>query len=758
MYEDTDKNKTEPVEKVHFFSRFECSNQTDMRLNLRTILPTICLIFSSTVSLNAQKSELRLEDIWGSPAYLSRSVPGFNAMKDGESYTTYVQTAAGAAIVRYSIKSGLATDTIVKPSMLIHRADTIDFDDYSFSADEQKLLFSANTEAIYRHSSKEDYYVLDRRSGVIQNITEGKKSMYGTFSPDGEKLAYVRDNNFYLYDLRNNKETAITSDGKRNAIIHGATDWVYEEEFSMDIGFEWSPDGKHIAYYTFDESRVKEFNLTYYGELYPAEERYKYPKAGEENAIVSVHVYELAKGSTREIFRTGSTWEYIPRIKWTRQPGLLSFQRTNRHQNVLELVTADVITGSTAVVIREENNSFIEITDDLTFLENGREFIWTSTRDGYNHIYLYQLSGKPVKQITQGPFDVTRYYGYQEASQTFYYQSAERSPLERQLYSITRSGKKKVLTTAAGTHSAAFTEGLRYFVDTYSSLGDPYTCTLNDQQGKLIRVLEDNAATRKRLAATNLGRIDTLSFLTDDRVRLYGWMITPPDFNPNKKYPVLMHVYGGPGVQTVTNDWDGPNYLWHQLLAQKGYIVVSVDNRGTPGRGLDFANCIYKDMGQLEVKDQLSAVAYLKKQAYVDGGRIGVWGWSFGGYMTSLLLTKGGGIFKAGIAVAPVTTWRFYDSIYTERYLQTPQENPKGYDDNSPINFAKDLQGKFLLVHGATDDNVHLQNTMEFITALVKANKQFEQFIYPNKNHGIYGGNTRLHLYTKMTGFLLENL
>lgn len=729
-----------------------------MQLKFSSIRWIIVLLICPATTLSAQKSDLKLEDIWGSTRFISRSVPGFNAMKDGESYTTSVQTANGKAVVRYNIKTGKAADTLVKPSQLISKKDTIEFDAYSFSADEKKILFTSNTEAIYRHSSREDYFVLDLTSGSLLNITQGNKSMYGRFSPDGSKLAYVRDNNIYMYDLVKGVEIAVTTDGKRNEIINGATDWVYEEEFSMDIGFEWSPDGKNIAYYKFDESRVKEFNLTYYGELYPKEERYKYPKAGEENAIVSLHLYNLENGKSRDVFRTGSEWEYIPRLKWTRNPDLVSFQRTNRHQNILELVTYHVKTAALTVILKEENNSFIEVTDDLTYLENGTSFIWTSTRNGFNHIYLYDVSGKLIKQITDGKFDVTRFYGYDEATKTFFYQSAERSPLERHLYSITLAGKKKALTNIAGTHNGSFTKGLKYYVDTYSSFGAPFTCTLNDRNGKLLRTLEDNAATRTNLAATNLGKIDTLSFLTDDQVRLYGWMITPPDFNPSKKYPVLVHVYGGPGVQTVTNDWDGPNYLWHQLLAQKGYIVISVDNRGTPGRGLDFANCIYKDMGNLEVKDQLSTVSYLKKQPYVDAARIGVWGWSFGGYMTSLLLTKGDGAFKAGIAVAPVTTWRYYDSIYTERYLQTPQENPKGYDDNSPINFAKGLKGKFLLVHGSTDDNVHMQNSMDFVTALVKANKQFEQFIYPNKNHGIYGGNTRLHLYTQMTNFLMENL
>lgn len=706
----------------------------------------------------AQQGFLKLEDIWGSPKLFAKKAFGFNAMNDGEHYSNTEDTENGIVLVKYSFRTGKAIDTLLRASDLISGKDSISFTDYKFSEDEQKILLTVNPEAIYRHSTREDYYVLDRSSKKLSRITTNGKSMYGSFSPDGNRLAYVRENNIYVYDLKSGIEKAVTTDGKKNFIINGATDWVYEEEYSMDVAFAWSPDGKKIAYYRFDESNVKEFNLTFYGELYPKEEKYKYPKAGEENSKVEIHIYDITSGDNKLVTKTDNQWEYVPRIKWTKNASILSYQRNNRHQNVLELVLFNSADNSSKVVLKEENKSFIEITDDLTFLNDGKRFIWTSTRDGYNHIYLYGTDGSLIKQITTGKYDVSKFYGYDEQSQTFFYQSTERSPLERQLYAINIKGKKKSLSTTEGTHIAEFSNGLKYYVDTYSTFDQPYTCTLNDQQGKVLRTLEDNAEVKKNIVTYKLGKLDTLSFVTDDGMRLYGWMILPPDFNPTNTYPVLMHVYGGPGVQTVTNDWDGPNYFWHQLLAQRGYIVISVDNRGTPGRGLDFANCIYKDMGNQEVKDQLSVVKYLKSKPWVDSNRIGVWGWSFGGYMTSLLMTKGMGAFKAGIAVAPVTTWRYYDSIYTERYLQTPQENPKGYDDNSPINFAKNLQGKFLLVHGSSDDNVHMQNSMDFITALVKANKQFDLFIYPNKNHNISGGSTRLNLYTKMTNFIFNNL
>lgn len=724
-------------------------------LHAAVLAPALALL---TLTVYAQPVNLKTEDIWGSPKLFARTIGGFRAMNDGEHYTSLTGTPAGQAIVRFSFRSGQAVDTLLHPSALIQGKDTLDFSDYTFSPDEKSILLHVDPEAIYRHSTREDYWLYERSTRKISRVTTNGKVMYGSFSPDGKRLAYVKDNNLFVFLIESGKETAVTTDGRRNEIINGATDWVYEEEFSMDVAYDWSADGSHLAYYKFDESRVREFNLTYYGTLYPKEELYKYPKAGEENSKVELHVYRLSEGISTKIFSTDSTWEYLPRIQWTNDPDVLSYQRSNRHQNVLELVFHSVSTGKERTVIREENDSFIEVTDDLYFMQDGKRFVWTSTRDGYNHIYLYAINGKLIRQVTEGSFEVTRMYGFDEKSGQFFYQSTERSPLERHVYSIDLRGRKRLLTPARGTHNASFSNGMRYFADTHSSIGRPYTSTLYTSAGKTIRVLEDNAEVLKRLKDYRLGMTDTLSFNARDGVRIYGWIIYPPDFDPSKKHPVLMHVYGGPGVQTVTDDWDGPNYLWHQMLAQKGFVIVSFDNRGTPGRGLEFANCIYKDMGGPEVRDQLDAVAFLKTNAWVDPDRIGVWGWSFGGYMTSLLLTKGGGTFKAGIAVAPVTTWRYYDSIYTERYLQTPQENPKGYDDNSPINFAKDLKGSFLLVHGSTDDNVHMQNTMDFVSALVKANKPFEQFIYPNKNHGISGGTTRLHLYSKMTDFLLKNL
>ncbi len=719
---------------------------------------TLLLFFAITSQVtHAQKEQIKLEDIWGSPRFFAKAVYGFRSMKDGLRYTNTVTTNREQCIVVYDFKSGKAMDTLVCGNHLIVGKDTVEFSDYQFSMDESKILFSADDEQIYRHSSRSNSYVYDLKTHALKNISSNGKQMYATFSPDGKKVAYVRDNNLYITDVLSGNETTVTTDGKKNEIINGATDWVYEEEFSMDVAFQWAPDGSSIAYYKFDESRVKEFTLTYYGDLYPKEERYKYPKAGEENSKVEIYVYQLAERKTVKM-DTGKEREYIPRIKWTQDANTLSVQRTNRHQNELELLLCNATTGASKVILQEKNNSYIDVTDDLTFLSDKKQFIWTSTRDGYNHICLYMMDGSLVKQITRGKHDITKYYGYDEKNKLFYYQTAEPTPTERQINTSDINGKKTLLSPVHGTSDAKFTSTFQYFANVWSGYGTPYRCTVNDAKGKEIRVLEDNDKVKNELAKFDISKVENSVFKKPDGLELYGWTIKPTNFDPAKKYPVLMFVYGGPGKQTVLNHWQGPDYLWHQMLAEKGYIIVSVDNRGTPGRGREFANCIYKDMGKLEVQDQVFVAGELANLPYVDKTRIGIWGWSYGGYMSSLLMTKAPDVFKCGIAVAPVTNWRFYDSIYTERYLQTPQENPKGYDDNSPIFFAKQLKGKFMLVHGGADDNVHVQNSMDFINALVKEKKDFDLMIYPNRAHGISGGGARYHLYNKMTNFVLENL
>lgn len=711
---------------------------------------TVAILLLSTL-VYSQKTPVTLDDIWGSTKLFAKSTGSFSTMKDGEHYTNI----AGGYLIKYDFKSGKAVDTITTITY-ISAPDTIKFSSYTFSPDEKQILFSANDEAIYRHSSKSDYYLMNTDNGNVKKISGNGKMMYCRFSPAGNQLAFVRDNNLYLLNTENNTETAVTTDGKRNEIINGATDWVYEEEFTMDIAFSWSPDGNRIAYYRFDESRVKEFTLLYYGDLYPKEERYKYPKAGEENSKVEIFVYDVINKKNIKM-DTGKDREYIPRIKWTENPQVLSVQRSNRHQNILELIFCDAATGNSKVIIKEQNDSFIEVTDDLTFLPGNKQFIWTSTRDGHNHIYLYTIEGKLVKKLTSGNYDVTNFYGYDEKSSTCFYQSTEKSPTERHIYAVNLDGKKRAINEESGVHKAVFSKGYNYYALTKSAYTTPPVTTLHDRTGKVLRVLEDNKSLKSELEKLMLSKSEPITVKNGEWL-LNGYMIKPADFKEGQKYPVLIYVYGGPGKQTVMNEWEGTNHLWHQMLAQKGYIIVSVDNRGTPGRGYRFSSSIYRNMGKYETEDQIAVAKYLQSLPYVNAERIGVWGWSYGGYMTSLLMTKSEGLFKAGIAVAPVTNWRYYDNIYTERYLQTPQENPKGYDDNSPINFAKNLNGKFLLVHGSGDDNVHYQNTMDFINALVKNNRQFDLMIYPNRAHGISGGGARLHLFTKMTDFILENL
>ncbi|MFT7114325.1 MAG: dipeptidyl-peptidase-4, partial [Candidatus Azotimanducaceae bacterium] len=581
-----------------------------------------------------------------------------------------------------------------------------------------------------------------------------------TFSPDGKHVAFVRDNNIFVKDLEKGTEIQVTKDGKKNAIINGATDWVYEEEFAFDKAFFWSAEGSKIAYYRFDETAVPEFSMDVFkGGLYPEQEQFKYPKAGEANATVGIFVYNLRTNNTAEADIKANDEFYIPRIKWTKDDNLLSVQRMNRHQNELDFILVNGNDGASNVIFTEKDAAYVDVSDDLTFLNNGKQFVWTSEKSGFNHVYLYDLRGKQVRQITKGNWDVTSVYGVDVVNNLLYYQSAEESPLRRSVYVIDLKGRnKRRLSIKEGTNKAYFSKNFSVFINNYSNANSPSEYTLHLNNGKLARELVNNEKLKETLEGLSISPKEFFTFKTSEDVELNGWMIKPADFDATKKYPVFMTVYGGPGSQTVTDSWGGSNYFWHEMMAQEGYIVVSVDNRGTGARGRDFKKITYQELGKYETIDQIEAAKYLGGLDYVDADRIGIQGWSYGGYMSSLCLTKGAEQFKAAIAVAPVTTWRYYDSIYTERYMRTPQENEAGYDDNSPINHVDKMEGAYLLVHGSADDNVHYQNTMEMITALVKANKQFDLFIYPDNNHGIYFGNSRLHLYTKMTNFLKENL
>lgn len=704
-----------------------------------------------------QRKLLKVEDIWASREYAAKRNGGFNWYQNGQSYTDLDELPnGGKAIVLYSISTGKATDTLLNTKKL---SQSPDFDDYYFGNNGNLILLRGQAEQIYRRSSTAKYSLYNNTTKSVSVIANGTRIGYATISPDGKNIAYTRDNNLFVQNLGTLSETAVTTNGKLNEIINGSTDWVYEEEFSFAQAFFWNTDGTKLAFYTFNEKEVPVYNMQKWGKLYPEDYKYKYPKAGEKNSEVSISVYDLKAAKSTLVDIGNEKDHYIARINWTESPNVLSLRRMNRLQNKLELLHADAQTGKTSLILEEKSDTYIDINDDLTYLPGNREFIFSSEKDGFKHLYLYDITGKLVRQITSGNWEIDDFFGINPKNGLLYFTGTEAGSAQRQLYSIETSGKnKKQITKGAGTHRIGFAPALEYYTDEYSDANTPPVFTLADKTGKTIRTLEDNAGLKEKLQGLALGKKEFFDFKTSEGNNLKGWMIKPSDFDPNKKYPVLMYVYGGPGDQRVIDAYGGTDYLWFQLLTQKGYIVVSVDGRGTGGRGAAFKKSTYANLGKLETQDQIEAAKYLATQPYVIKERIGIWGWSFGGYMTALCMTKGADFFKAGISVAPVTNWRFYDSIYTERFLKTPQENAAGYDDNSPVKHASKLKGKFLLVHGTGDDNVHFQNAVAMEDALIAANKQFDSFYYPNRNHGIYGGYTRLHLYNMMTEFLLKNL
>ena len=716
---------------------------------------TVSLVLSQPLAAQDLK-KVSLEDVFKKGSFSQKSVYGINWMKDGQFYSSQVERNGAPAVVKINVTTGEEVGVLLDGKAL-----GIDFLDYSFNADESKALLATDVEPIYRRSSKGIFYVVDMATGQKQQLMKGEKISYATLSPDNTKVAFVKDNNLYVSDLTSNASTQLTQDGEANRIINGAADWVYEEEFSMAQAFKWSPDGKRIAFIRFDESDVPEFNMQTWGPLYPQDYKFKYPKAGEKNSIVSLHVAEVATGKLTQLDAGTEKDQYLPRIYWTKDANQLAFIRLNRLQNQLDLMHANASTGESKLILSETSATYVDLdyNDDLQYLSDGKSFIRTSEQDGYKHIYHHNLDGTLIRQLTAGAWEVSAMVGLDEKGKKLYYLSTEASPLERNLYVIQLDGKgKKLLSPAKGTHSINMSPDHRFFIGYHSTADSPVTVTLNEANGKTLKVLEDNTALKGRLATYALGKKEFFTFPTVDGTVLNGYLIKPADFDPNKKYPVLMYVYGGPGSQNVLNSWGGTRDFWHQHLAAEGYLVASIDNRGTGARGRDFKHATYANLGKLETIDQIEGAKYLAKMPFVDPSRIGIWGWSYGGYMSSLSLMIGNDVFKAAIAVAPVTTWRYYDTIYTERYLQTPQLNPAGYDDNSPITHVNKLKGNFLLIHGTGDDNVHFQNAVDLVNALIAADKQFESFYYPNRNHGIYGGNTTWHLYTQMTDFLKRKL
>lgn len=710
-------------------------------------------LITSNISIAQEKKTVSISDVWETYRFHTSGVSGLKSLADGEHFTTRKKTGKHTAILKHAYKSGEAIDTLFSTTMM---DEPITFDGYSISPDERFVLLFSETESIYRHSSKSVVNVFDLSTKSNYLISKDKIQL-PIVSPDARFVSYVYQNNLYLYNLENKAVKAITNDGEINKIIYGATDWVYEEEFQFDQAYEWSPDGKYLAYYRFDETDVLEFSMDIFGkELYPTQERFKYPKAGEDNAVVRIFTYQPDDNEHNAVTIENQP-EYVGRIKW-RNKNELALLTLNRHQSELIIYNHNVKTNQTTDWYRETDEAFVEMDDNQFFLPDG-DLIRLSGKDGFYHLYRISNKGKE-RQVTSGKWDVTELYGYNPSSKRLYFQAAKDHPTERGVYSVKLNGTSmESLHNEKGWNSADFSAQCRYFINNHSRMERVNRYNLHDHKGTLIRTLNDNAGVQKRIDERYvLGESSFFAFTTEEGVDLNGFMIKPPDFDPAKTYPVWMFVYGGPGSQTVKNSYDGFNHFWFQHLASKGYIVVSIDNRGTGARGRDFKKTTYQQLGHYELIDQMEAARWLGKQSYVDPMRIGIWGWSYGGYMSSLAITRGADLFCTAIAVAPVTTWRYYNTIYTERYMRTPQENPSGYDDNSPVNYSKKLKGKFLLVHGTADDNVHVQNAMQMINALIDDNKPFEQFLYPDRNHGIFGGTTRLHLYNMMTRFIEQTL
>lgn len=716
------------------------------------VLLIIVLLLCNFSILSAQNKQIAIGEIYDG-TFTVESLDKLRSMDNGKQYTILnIDSSLGiSTIEKYDYKTQKKLETIVSSS-----ASVPFFSSYEFSEDESKLLLASAIEPIFRRSTLGYFYVYDLKSKKISAVSSFK-IQEPSLSPDGSKVAYVHNNNIFVWDIAANYTKQLTLDGVKNKIINGITDWVYEEEFAFVRAFEWNSDGSKLAFIRFDETKVPEFSMDVYGaNLYQTQTKFKYPKAGEVNSKVSLHIVDL---DTYDITKVDLVDPYyIPRIKWMNDPNFLSVQTLNRHQNKLRLYMVNARNNSSSLLLEETDDAYVSVTDDLTFMADD-SFIWTSEKDGFKHIYLYDAEGKLMNQVTKGPWEVTKYYGYDQNEDLIYYQSTENGSINRDVYSVGSNGKnKRRLTTKVGQNAADFSADFTYFINTYSSATNPPEYTLhNSLSGKKVKDILFNHELLSKLEhyRINPKEFSTISINGNE---LNMWMIKPPDFDTTKKYPLFMTQYSGPGSQKVSNSWMDTNDYWFQMLANDGYIVVCVDGRGTGYKGSKFKKVTYKELGKYEVEDQIAAAKKLSGLPYIDETRTGIWGWSYGGFMSTNCLLKGNDTFEMAIAVAPVTSWRFYDSIYTERFMRTPQENPSGYDENSPLNYPELLKGNYLLVHGSADDNVHLQNTMRMVEALIRANKQFDWAIYPDKNHSINGGNTRLHLYTKMTNFIKENL
>ena len=689
--------------------------------------------------------EITLDKIY-SNYYRGKGISGISSLKNGNHYVVIEQ----GGIAKYSYKTTEKEGNIVDGK----------FQSYIFNDDESKILLLKERESIYRHSFLGKFEVKDLNSGKVLNLNNGNFVQEPTFSPDGSKVAFIADNNLFYQDLNTDKITQITTDGKKNSILNGLGDWVYEEEFGHAKLYEWTKNSDAIVFVKSNESAVPEMSIPIYGkQLYPSEMRFKYPKAGENNSVVSAQLYRLDSAKTIALNLSNFKNYYIPDVYKTAKPDEIILITSERLQNASDVLKVNTKTGNITKLFTESAKRWID-TDNVTleFLEDN-SFIWGAERDGNRHLYWYDQNGKLKKQITKGNWEVTNYYGYSPKTNEVFIQTTQQGSINKVVSKVNiNTGKTTLISNTNGTNSANFSQNFTYFIETSSSAAKPYTYVLKDGNGKTLKELQNNEEQLKKLQADNMVIKEFFTIPNTVGDQMNAWVMKPKDFDPNKKYPLFMFQYSGPGSQQVTNSWDQGNGLWFNHLVQKGYIVACVDGRGTGYKGTEYKKTTYLNLGKFEIDDQIAAAKWFGNQSYINKDRIGIFGWSYGGYMASLALTKGADVFKAGIAVAPVTNWRYYDSIYTERFMRTPQENPAGYDDNSPTTYANLLKGKYLLIHGTADDNVHFQNAMEFSEALIQNNKQFEFMAYPDKNHGIYGGQTRPQLYQKMTNFLLENL
>jgi len=722
------------------------------------------LLFALGKGKNKDKSkaneDLTLEQIWASGTFFPKTVQGVTMLPDGNYCVSDFDPANKAyTILKYSWDKEAPIDTLFSQRWVASLPRDFVLENFEMSASGKYILLQTNTNSIYRHSKKAEFYIYSVAKKKVKQVAKGKQVLYANFSPDETKVAYVWNNNLYIQYFTGDSTVAVTHDGSVNNILNGETDWVYEEEFSMSQGYQWSANGDRIAYYKFDESQVKTYQIAVYDSLYPQQYTYKYPVAGEDNSKVSVWIYNTRDKSNQKLDLHEENDQYIPRIIWTRDNDVLAVERLNRKQDNLELIEATAPYWNLRTILTEKNKDYVDITDDIHFFKDN-SFVMASEKEGYNNIYFYDRTGAQIRNITPFAFDVENIVGIDEASSTIYYTSKEPKPRKRTVFSIKMdgTGKRTVNNDEKSTTSIEFAKDFKhYLMTTSSNLVPPVSASYNIN-GDKIRVLADNADLAKEMEKHHFTPREYFDVKLSDSVTLSGWMIKPPDFKKGKKYPMLFTIYGGPGIQTVTDAWGGSQDVWNQYIASKGYIVVSIDNRGTGGKGEAFKKTTYMKLGQKESDDQINAALYFAKQSYVDPDRIGIFGWSFGGYMSAMCITKGAGVFNTAVAVAPVTDWRFYDNIYTERYMGKPKDNAANYDAGSVMTYVPKLKGNFLVVHGTYDDNVHPQNTMTLIREMVKLNKKFDSEFYPNKNHGISGGYTRLHLFTRITDYILNHL